>query len=534
MDTSTAAPFEVHAYDLPTLIRLTAERSHFKNSEEAVGRKSHPAYLDSYFRALKVRTIVVEPCYVDRDYLDDFAHYYVRCYESYKRHCARLHFFSETFNHDSFEKLLTGADSALSIDALKRSYCGFIVIKPLPQTVFGRTCLKTYPAEDGRVFPVARSFAANLFGITLDIPETLPFQEQDNVVAACATSALWSVLHGTAKEFQHAQLTPIEITRAATELLPAESRMIPNRGGLSTAMMAEAIRAVGLEPLTLNVPEKDDKSMRAALYAYLRARIPVILGVRLFDTASGTIMGEHAVAVTGFKLSDRPAEPLTNSGFRLRAARIQKIYVHDDQVGPFARMEFDDQALELKLGDNRGPVPASTLSTSWRNASGTINQVRAAPLILLVPLYHKVRIPYEDVFQVVMDFHKFLATAYPLNEAVGAPELEWDIHLTTVNELKRDLLACDQLKGPERLRRQTQGMPRFLWRATATQGANRVFDILFDATDIHTSESVHGVLVYEDDLATVLSLIASDPKIETLTELPGALRILRSLKTDKK
>jgi hypothetical protein len=526
-----AAPFEVHTYDLPTLIRLTAKLSRW-NSEEAVSNKSHPAYLDSYFTALKVQTIVVEPSYVDRDYLEDFAYYYVRCYERYERYCSRLHFFSEAFGEAAFRTLLSGAGGALTVEALKQAYCGFIVIKPLPQTVFGRTCLKTYPAEDGRAFPVARSFAANLFGVSLNIVHTLPFQEQDNVVAACATSALWSVLQGTAKEFQHAQLTPIDITRAATELLPAESRMIPNRGGLSTAMMAEAIRAVQLEPLTLNVPANDNITLRAALYAYLRARIPVILGVRLCDTATTEIMGDHAVAVTGYKLADTPAAPLTTSGFRLRAARIRKIYAHDDQVGPFARMEFDGKQIEVELGDGRGPVPVETLSTSWRNDSGTIDQVRAAPLIVLVPLYHKIRIPFEDIIQVVMDFHKFLSTAKPLNEVAGAGSLEWDIHLTTVNDLKGDLESSKQLKGERRLHWLTQGMPRFLWRATALSGTQRVLDIFFDATDIHTSESVHGVLVYDEALAAVLELIARDPKLEALNELPGAVRILRSLRTD--
>lgn len=529
MVTPLAAPFEVHAYDLETLIRLSAKLS--RNHKEAVSKKSHPAYLDSYFQALNVRTIVVEPSYVDRDYLEDFAYYYVRCYERYERYCSRLHFFSEAFDEAAFRAVLSEAGGALTTEALKQSYCGFIVIKPLPQTVFGRTCLKTYPVEEGRAFPVARSFAANLFGMSLDIAQTLPFQEQDNVVAACATSALWSVLQGTAKEFQHAQLTPIDITRAATEMLPAESRMIPNRGGLSTAMMAEAIRAVQLEPLTLNVHENGSITLRAVLYAYLRARIPVILGVRLCDTATPESMGEHAVAVTGYKLADTPAAPLTSTGFRLRAARIQKFYAHDDQVGPFARMEFDGKQIEVDLGDGRGAVQVETLSTSWRTRSGLIDQVRAAPLIALIPLYHKIRIPYEDVIQAVVDFHKFLSAAKPLSDVARTEGMEWDIHLTTVNDLKTDLQSCEQLKGEPRLRWLTQAMPRFLWRGTAWSGAERVIDVLFDATDIHTNERVHGVIVYDDELAAVLGLIANHPKIESVTELPGALRVLRSLRS---
>src|SRR6185312_439104 len=180
-----------------------------------------------------------------------------------------------------FEALLRAEQGKLSAKDLQEHYCGFIVIKPLPQTVFGRTCLKTYPAVDGRAFPVTRAFSAHLFGITLTIRDTLPFQEQDAIVAACATSALWSVLQATAKEFQHEQLTPIEITKAATEFLPAETRMIPNRKGLSTAMMAEAIRSVRLEPVMMTAMKDEHVSLRALIYAYLKARIPMILGISL-------------------------------------------------------------------------------------------------------------------------------------------------------------------------------------------------------------------------------------------------------------
>jgi hypothetical protein len=103
-------------------------------------------------------------------------------------------------------------------------------------------------------------------------------------------------------------------------------------------------------------------------------------------------------------------------------------------------------------------------------------------------------------------------------------------HLTTVNDLKSDLQSCAQLKGDRRLKWLTQGMPRFLWRATAISGDTRVVDVFFDATDIHTSESVHGVLLYDEAVAAVLELIARDPKLEEFNALPGAVRILRSLK----
>ncbi len=57
-------------------------------------------------------------------------------------------------------------------------------------------------------------------------------------------------------------------------------------------------------------------------------------------------------------------------GLQLRAYRIDKLYAHDDQVGPFARMPF--------LG-------GGLLGTSWLAENGTsLLQVR--PNLLILPL----------------------------------------------------------------------------------------------------------------------------------------------------
>src|SRR5262249_17736969 len=98
---------------------------------------------------------------------------------------------------------------------------------PLPRTIVGRTCLKTYPHDSRRDFPITRDYEANLFGMPLRV-ESLAFQEQDSVAAACATSALWSAFHGTGKQFQHPIPSPVEISKAATAHLPLDTRTFPN------------------------------------------------------------------------------------------------------------------------------------------------------------------------------------------------------------------------------------------------------------------------------------------------------------------
>jgi hypothetical protein len=530
----TGRQYQVHPYSLDALLKLTAELSG-KNIVDDIREKRHPRYLNEYLKHGEVKTIVVERRYVDRDYLEDFAAYYVRCFEQYDRHCGRLHFFTESFTDRGFRKILSLPISAPEMQRFRDSYFGFIVVKPLPQTVFGRTCLRTYStAGTNRHFPVTRRFSANLFGIPLDLPETLPFQEQDSVVAACATSALWSALQATAKEFQHPLLTPIEITRAATDFLPAESRIIPNRSGLSTAMMAEAIRGVGLEPLLWEVPDNSDDTLRSALYAYLRGRVPIIMGVTLADVSrpkAPKLIGEHAVAVTGYHLSGKRAARARKTGFRHRATCIDKIYVHDDQLGPFARMQFDGARVKEPVG--RGRVIASqSLSTSWESADGSM-RVRAIPRILLIPLYHKVRIAYADVFEAVIQLDGFLKTlAFPPQHK-GLADLEWDIHLTTVNELKVSLQQNASLIDANRLRWLTRSMPRFLWRAQARTDKQPILDILFDATDIHTSNGIHGVIFYDEDVHYIIRYIARSLKPTSVPDIgSGALRILKAIAAD--
>ena len=173
--------------------RVLAQRG--RTGQYVVDAKIHSVYFENYFSTLGAATILIEKEYVDRDFLEDFAAYYVRCFYPYERKCSRLHFFSHAFASDDFDALLCGTNGGLTEQELQNAYLGFIVVKPLSQTIIGRTCLKTYPEDNGRRwFPITRRYEAHLYGMTLTV-ETLAFQEQDHVAAACATSSLWSAFH---------------------------------------------------------------------------------------------------------------------------------------------------------------------------------------------------------------------------------------------------------------------------------------------------------------------------------------------------
>jgi hypothetical protein len=506
-----ALPFEVHPYSIAQLRGLLATIA--KADADLIAKKTHLVYFQSYFGKIGAKTIVAENEYVDRDFLEDYAAYYVRCFHTYDRKCTRLHFFDTAFTTTDFDKLLRGESGILDPTLLKNSYLGFVVVKPLPETVIGRTCLKTYDDGQGRrCYPITRPYESNLFGIDLPV-DSLAYQEQDSVVAACATSALWSAFHGTGILFQHAIPSPVEITKAASTNFASESRNLPNHG-LTIEQMALAIRSVGLEPFVVGA--SDDFIFKSTLYAYLRGRVPVLMIGWLVDITGGNSvsMGKHAVAVTGFGCTNGHAGIGGPGGFLSKCCFIDRIYAHDDQVGPFARMLLDGTT--VNFGTVAQPQNMMSLSTSWKGAAGTVGHVRFVPDTLLVPLYHKIRIPFARVQEAVMPFDAFIEM---LRQHAGLPlkeRLKWDVYLTTVSDFKRELTKTNNLAPDLRKALLCMSLPRFVWRAIALCDGQHVVDLLFDGTDIEQGKYFVQAIKYDSIVAAFLKAFLGAPGIDSL------------------
>lgn len=508
------APVEVFTYSIAQLEHLLTENS--EADAHDIVSKAHRFYFEGYFQRLNAQTIIVEKNYTDRDFLDDFAEYYVKCFFPYKRQCTRLHFFGLPFSQQDFEEFLSGESSALQDRELADSYLGFIVVKPLPKTIIGRTCLKTYPSTTGeREFPITRPYEANVFGLQLTV-KTLAFQEQDSVTAACATSALWSAFHGTGKLFQHPIPSPVEITKAATALAPLDTRTLPDTHGLTVGQMAHAIRSVSLEPFLVRID--NEYVLKSTLYAYIKGLVPVLMGIHLAREVDPSlapqthqIIDGHAVAVTGYNVEDIPPKPFGPTGFLLKANRINKIYAHDDQVGPFARMNFDGTPVLLSAAG------ASVTSLSWGGNAAFSDSFRAVPFVVLVPLYHKIRIPFERIHDTVVPFDGFIeALRQSLSQqgiTLFGTRIEWDIYLTTVGDAKSSILNDKLLAGNSQLEILLQEMPRFLWRATAYSNTTPVLDLLFDATDIEQGSFFIRAVEYDASLSSVLRAVTKEPSL---------------------
>ncbi|MBB3695231.1 hypothetical protein [Sphingomonas sp. BK580] len=557
-----ALPFDVEAFSEKALHKALVAHSHGQNA--AVAKKPQVRFLFGYLKELGCRTMIVERGYTDRNFLEDYAAYYVRCFEQYSRVCTRLHFVAREIDEKAVSAAIVADDAA----ALQEHYLGFLVIKPLPLTVIGRTCLLPYPATESRprVFPTVQPQAVDLYGLKLQV-ETLPFQEQDREVAACASSALWTMLHSTSRLFQHAMPSPVEITKAATAHARVDGRTFPNGGGLNALQIADAIRSVGLEPFGIGVTsirrlaiQQDDYAeavdpspegaagpagaeapvdrdgehrdrqesqaeraaqmqleLKIAVLAYMRSGIACALLARTTDQVGGELMtrGNHAVAITGFSLADHPAQGYGTSGTRFAAARLDRLYVHDDQTGPFTRFMFEDGNM-LAAEDFSAP---------------DVDRRLAEPVNLVVPLYHKIRIPLRQVVGLTVALDGALAA---IARVVGLKDpLEWDIQLIGL-EAFRDAVSAGGLPSAAKLDLLTASLPRFLWRVTAALPSKPVFELLLDATDLLQGNLVRRLVTHDPKLCNRISYclsLSQDVLPDTLRPTVRAFEEARTAKS---
>jgi hypothetical protein len=424
--------------------------------EYEVANQGRAKYLSRYLQRLDAKSIIVEDPYTDADYLDDYSSYYVRCHTTYKSRCKRLHFFASHIQDGWFEASLTEAGLA----ELQKAYLGFIVARPLPDAIIGRTVLCTYDDDHGRrEYSVKLDYDVHLCGLNLRVCDSLAFQEQDTVLAACATVALWSCLQKTAGLFHTPVPSPSAITRAATQFTH-QGRPIPSHG-LVVAEICTAIRHNGLEPELFEVTDK--QPFASLLYGYLQMGLPVVLGIQ----AKGH--GGHAIALTGFsKQAKRVRNSERGTQVPMRGLRLDALYGHDDQAGPFSRISL---------------VPTRRSPGVFLESQDYIDEITGKPLelwptVIIVPVYHKIRIRFPDVQGWITQAHRLFRLW--LNKV----DLEWDVRLCMASDYKADLQTSDWLPVAIRDRGLRQDLPRFLWRATLWADGHAAVDLLFDATGL--------------------------------------------------
>lgn len=465
------------AFDATTFEELIADLCPGLNLED--GTPDQVRYLASYLQhaGLRVQTLVIEEPYVDRHYLEEFRQYYSTAFQPPRSYTARVHVFAGKFDDEGLEEVFRkafGPDGGVSAiqNRFQSEYVGFFVVRPLPSAPIGRTILSPYEDLPTRVFPSAQTHRVHICGVELTV-SGVPFQQQEVAVGACATTAIWSALASVSRATGSRGPTPSQVTEAATQHV-LNDRRFPAQSGLELQQVVAAINSAGFAPHMFKACD-DSEPFGFALKTYLASGIPVVLILH-------EELGYHAVTAVGYRDADDnegaddlrlelgDPTPLVTGGFA-------RVYVHEDRLGPYARMTWtsgtEDSAPAL--------AHAKHHAATYDYGNGPMGLYAA-----VVPLYRKVRLSARGLLMGA-------AELLPLVRMVLAEEQREHIRVDARFLLSGQYLSEIYTLGEHLLQFvMTAALPRYVGIVRYSIRNVPIMDAVFDSTDIFRKSPKYG------------------------------------------
>lgn len=470
------------------------------------------SYLETYLRYLGAKSLVIDDEYIDAGHLKDYSAYYSMRGDSIGKKTTRLHFFTREPEQikEGFKYFSDRPPEGDEDEYLNAAYLGFVVIRPLNETVIGRTCLRTYGAgamdEWRRHFPLLRKYQVTVGGMRLSV-RSVAFQEQDNEIAACSATAIWHTLHGLPHRLTTQQIESLfEISNAASKT----DRQMPALGeavhrfpttGLNAGQIQNYLQSKGMECLVRGF---SGKSASTGLLEYVQtfcgAGFPLILVGRLH--VSATRDGEygqgelHAVTVLGY------SESLKKSGAGGASENIGKLYVHDDTLGPFARYEVTMPQYKMSFAEYLLPEyrDATSNAAAQHLFTGTGTKARyrrLLPVYAIVPIDGGVKYPYENVATFAKAFSELIKDQL---DTGGAPRpcIEWAVRLLHGTEFKVSLRGVDWVDADVRTDLVERSLD-YVWVVefcevdVTTHSRERRLTAIFDANQLRQEGSLVAI-----------------------------------------
>ncbi|WP_420639943.1 hypothetical protein [Candidatus Poriferisocius sp.] len=257
-------------------------------------------------REHSVRSVVIEPRYIDVDWRSEHSEFYSTTFRRYASVCHRAHFF-------------TGPVDPEFHSFSQDEYIGYTILRPLPSMPVSRTMIKPPPPLSAST-ACAGAETVDLLGHPLAI-EAMPFISQDGQYLRCAHAAIWMALQLSHLRGATPRRIPEEIHECSTGGVVI-NRQIPSEG-LTVHQMLAGMNKLGLSPAQLPLPLDRSASEQAdylGLYdimcRHINSNLPPIV-----------ISNNHAWLVVAYQWSKSSGHD------RLTLFR------HDDAKGPYIRVD---------------------------------------------------------------------------------------------------------------------------------------------------------------------------------------------------
>lgn len=285
----------------------------------------------------KVKAVLVEFNYIDKDYRSTFYHFYAKKGRRYRPECLRLHLFDGDTTFDEATLTLTHQNGERD-----DHYLGFVTVRPTFQYTLGRSMLDPHVRRGMSGKVILSNHKVHLLGYDYQV-KGFPWMQQHSDISVCAHTACWAILrHYSERYRKYRELLTHDITRLAHPydpggLRPAKGLQVAHAERvLSEAGNYPVVSSVSLETGEQTPEQKQEREVfMRQLFAYLDSGFPLFLAIN----------GEHAVVAVGYKW--KPDQVAADVGIRNAWDMVESVLVADDNHLPYVALSDEP------VGDQR-------------------------------------------------------------------------------------------------------------------------------------------------------------------------------------
>lgn len=320
---------------------------------------------------LQCELVCIEYPYYESNYLSSYYIFYAKKFQTFPKTCYRLLFYK---------------------DKMAKKLMGFITLRPKYEgSRLGKVFFDPHYLVNSGVSLILGSCKCHVGG-SESIINIFPHMKQEGDVSVCAHVATWSVLRSFASHFhKYPELT---IGRIVEMVSPESERMIPSRG-LTAFQISQVFLDAGFSSVVLFSDSKNPRLIKDALVSYIASGIPVVAVLTSRNHAISVVgLGKCLPEIKGnlkeLINTECPYESYWESKNEITTNVIlssrfyNSIVVNDDNFFPYAMVHM--KRTSQSFGDNN-VIPY------------------AIPEIdrLIIPLYARIQLTYEDVQTIFCD-----------------------------------------------------------------------------------------------------------------------------------
>ncbi len=427
-------------------------------------------------------TAVVESSYIDADYRSEYSAFYAKAFAHHYDTAHRVHFFASTIENAQIWNLS---------DEQKKSYVGYMVVRPLVRGVVGRTMIRP-PASLNEFVRTKVRDTVHFFGQEVAV-RAVPFIQQDARLASCAQAASWMCHYSAFLGGRDVARRVMAEFSAAADPGLGLGRTLPSTG-LTVQQISHLLGAFGLPPLHYELATLRDSDrprewpgrhkgvegqVARTCCRYLNSGLPMVVVARLHPRRKGPRRLAHKGVIRGRRsvssADGTDLHALVPCGYQRDdgAPGGVRYIVHDDRLGPYLSV---DRAIG---GDSEGGATQAT----WEQ--------------ILVPVPEKLWMTAEVAERKGCE-HLLAAARKAVSAGVMGPQKLLD--LFGAGQLTVRTYAISSNRFKQRLRSRTDDqvliseyclarLPRYVWVVEAIDRPERdekraavLGEVVFDST----------------------------------------------------